>query len=100
GFPGQLAEVLVRQDEGQVVAAGFGADLVDGVGQVQEVVAFVDDQYGVAAVGVGLAGAGGGGLPQGGGDERAKNPGGVVADDAFGEPAQQDATIEHLRHAE
>ena len=45
--------MLVGEGQGEAVAAGFGEHVVDGVGQVQEVVAFVDDEGGVGAVGWG-----------------------------------------------
>ena len=81
---GELDQVLVREHQGQAVAAGLGADLVDGAGQIQEVLAFVDDQDGVAAGGFGSRAAGGGGLPHRGDDEAAEQSGGVVAEYALG----------------
>jgi hypothetical protein len=90
----------VGQHQRQVVAAGLGADLVDRAGQVQEVLALVDDQDRVAALRFRPAAAGGGGLPRGGDHERAEQPGGVVAEHALGQPAQQDAAVEDGAHVE
>ena len=47
-----------------------------------------------------MAGAGGGGLPHPGDHEAAEEPGGVVAEQAFGEPGQQHPTIQDLAHVE
>ena len=74
----------MREHQAEAVAAGLGADLVDGAGQIQEVLAFVDDQDGVAAGRFGSRAAGGGGLPHRGDDKRAEQPGGVVAEHALG----------------
>ena len=50
---------------------------------------------------LGQAGAGGGGLPGGGDEERAEQPGGFLAEDALGQPGQQQAAgVEHRAHGE
>src|SRR5205823_1196106 len=85
----ELGQVLVREDHREPVAAGLGEHLLQRVGQVQEVLALVDDEGCVAAAVFGGAGAGGGGLPGGGHDQRADQPAGVGAEHSFGEPGQQ-----------
>ena len=81
GLAGELGEVLVGQDEAEPEAAGFGEHVVDAAGQVEEVVAFVDVQGGVAASVFGMRGAGDGGLPGPGHDQGAEDPGGVLPED-------------------
>ena len=53
-------------------AAGFGEHVLDAVGQVEEVVAFVDHQPGIPAGVLGHVGAGGGGGPGVGDDDRSQ----------------------------
>src|SRR6185503_18161384 len=91
---GQLGQVLVGQGERQAQAAGFGEQVVDAVGQVEEVVAFVDHQRGVAAVVLGEAGAGGGGGPGVRDDDRPDEAGGLVAEAALGDAGEQDPAVQ------
>ena len=97
----QLSEVLVGQDQAHAVAAGFGEHVVHRAGQVQEVVALVDEYGAVASFVFGQSRAGGGGLPGAGQHEGAHQSGGVLAELAFGEAGEQDAAVvEQFPHVE
>jgi hypothetical protein len=66
---GELGEVLVGHGDGQPVGAGFGEEVFQRVGQVQEVLALVDVQARIRPLLLGDAGAAGRGLPRGGDEE-------------------------------
>jgi hypothetical protein len=100
GLAGELGQVLVRQHEGEPVAAGLGEHVADGPGEVEDVVGFVDDDGRVPAPVFGQAGAGGGGLPHRRQDEGGHQPGGVLAELSFGEAGDQDPAVEHCAHVE
>ena len=99
-LPRELGEVLVGEDEAEAVAVGFGEELFEAAGQVQEVLAFVDIQRAVDPGGLSQAGPVGGGLPDGGDDEAAEEAGGVVAEEAFGDPHQADPAVEDRAHVD
>ena len=83
------------QGEREMVAAGLRQHVVERTGQVQEVLALVRVDGGIEPLRLGGGGPSGGRLPQPGQQQRADQPGGVVAEDAFGQPGEQDASVEN-----
>ena len=84
------------EDHREPVAAGLGQHLVEAARQVQEVLALVDDQAGVDPGRLAEPGPVRGGLPHLGHDEAAEQPGGLLAEDALGDPNQADAAVEDV----
>ena len=99
-FAGELAQVLVGQDQRQPVPAGLGEELFEPVGQGEEVLALIHIQTRRGAQGLAGAGPGGGGLPHPGDHKAAQQPGGVIAQQPLGHPDQADPTIQHRTHVE
>jgi len=97
---GQLRQMLVGQHEGEPVAAGFGEHLIERSGQGEEVLAFIDVEGGVDPGLLTLPGPVRGCLPDLGNDERAEQPGGVLPEDAFGNPGQQQPAVQDGCHVE
>lgn len=93
---GELGEVLVGEHHGQAVAAGLGEHVLQRVGEGQEVVGLVDVEGGVDPVAFQSAGAGGGGLPGLGDNERTEQPSGLLAQRALRQAGQQDAAVQDI----
>ena len=96
---GELGEVLVGHGDRQPVGAGLGEHVFQRVGQVEEVLAFVDVQARVRRADAGGGGRGGRRPARSGDDERPDELRGFLAEDAFGQPGQaQPAVVEDLGH--
>jgi hypothetical protein len=78
------------EDHAEVQAAGFGEHVFYRIGEIEEVLELVEVQGGVPALGFREASAGGGRLPDLRGQHAAEESGGVVAEDALGEPREYD----------
>ncbi|WP_245997497.1 hypothetical protein [Streptomyces armeniacus] len=95
-----MGQVLVGQEHREAVAAGLGEHVLQRVGEGEEVVRFVDVEGGVDALRFGGTGAGRGGLPDAGDQERAEQPGGLLAQGAFGQSGQEDAAVQNVGQVE
>ncbi len=97
---GELAQVLMGEDHGKPVAAGFGEHLVEAAREVEEVLGFVDHQARVDPGRLAEPGPVGGGLPHLGDDEGAEQAGGLLTQDALGGPHQAHPAVQYLAHVE